>query len=450
MNCGPGMMQETRNRILIVQGRVPKRCARPAQTPAMTLSWRDLTSIGISSRVVRAAGEPLPTPLGARPHIGAAVARGAVRGQAGPVRSSGRHALRQTGRRGRRVEALCRHLSRVGLDGVLADLDRAGVPAHPPGEAAGDGFTWDEPDREDRAWWPQGVASTRSGRVLRVAWSARRARGRTPGSRVSVVDRSDPDHPRYRHVLLVTARGWPRRSLGRSLGPVPVHAGGIALLGDLLYVADTIAGVRVFRLTDVLRVPRPDAAPGPGLRAVARALGRRLTGGDAAHGYDHVLPQALALRVPLLAGTARLRYSFLSVGRVEGQLSLVVGEYRRAGAGSPRLVRYALDEATGLPLVGRAGRCAPLEVHDGQPPRMQGVAVHGSTWYVSASAGADRAGDLHVGAPGAFRRHRGVLPPGPEDLDWSHPGQELWCATEHPGRRWVFPVDAARWPGPGG
>ncbi len=330
--------------------------------------------------------------------------------------------LRATGRRERRVERLSRRLLRTGFDGLLDDLDRVATPCAVPGRAAGDGFTWEPRDADDRWWWPQGVAATRSGRVLVVSWYAKRQRGRTQGSRISVVDRTDPDHPRYRHVLLVTAR---RRPLV-SVGAVPVHAGGIAVLGDLLYVADTLAGVRVFRLSDVLRT-RP---------------------GRTARGYEHVLPQALALRVPLLSGTARLRYSFLSVGQVEGRLSLVAGEYRRAGAGSPRLVRYLLDPATGLPAFGADGRCPPVEVHEGQPPRMQGAAVHGSTWYVTASAGADRAGDLHVGAPGAFRRHRGVLPAGPEDLDWSRPGQELWCATEHPGRRWVFPVDAGRWPGP--
>ena len=337
--------------------------------------------------------------------------------------TTGRHALRQSGWRGTRIEALCRRLPRIGLTGVLEELDRAATPGRPPGAAAGDGFTWDAADAEDRAWYPQGVATTRGGEVLLVSWYARRGRlGRTPGSRITVVDRGDPDRPRYRHVLLVTAR---RRPL-RGLGAVPVHAGGVAVLGDLLYVADTVAGVRVFRLADVLRAPRRGGAGG----------------------HDLVLPQALALRVPLVTGTGRLRFSFLSVGRVAGELSLVAGEYRRAGAGSPRLVRYPLDEATGLPLLGADGRCAPAEVHEGQPPRMQGVAVHGSTWWVSASAGEDRAGDLHVGAPGAFRRHRGVLPPGPEDLDWSRPGHQLWCATEHPGRRWVFPVDAGRWPGP--
>ena len=76
---------------------------------------------------------------------------------------------------------------------------------------------------------------------------------------------------------------------------------------------------------------------------------------------------------------------------------------------------------------------------------MQGVAVHGSTWYVSASSGEGNPGDLHVGVPGRMHRHRGVLPTGPEDVDWSRPGEELWCLTEWPGRRWVFPIDVRRW-----
>jgi hypothetical protein len=78
---------------------------------------------------------------------------------------------------------------------------------------------------------------------------------------------------------------------------------------------------------------------------------------------------------------------------------------------------------------------------------MQGAAVHGSTWFVTASAGEDVGGDLYVGAPGAWVRHRRVLPPGPEDLAWSVPGQELWCVSEWPGRRWVFPVATSPWRG---
>ena len=323
-------------------------------------------------------------------------------------------ALTPVRRRERRVDALAHRLPRVGLAGVLQALDRQALPCDVPGDAARDGLTWDDHDRDDRDWVPQGVVSTGDGDVLLVAWYARRRFGWTPGSRVTVVDRSDPARPRYGHVLLTAPR-----PLG-VLGRVPVHVGGIAVLGGLLYVADTRAGVRVFRLDDVLRVDGP----------------RR-----GARGHRHVLPQLL--RLSAARGRDPLRFSFLWAGDVDGRLSLLVGEYGRKGS-APRLVRYPLDPGTGLPETGPDGRCTPLEVHERQPLRMQGVAVDGGTWFVSASSGEGRPGDLHVGRPGSWTRHRGVLPTGPEDLDRDDTGR-LWCATEWPGRRWVFSIDPGAW-----
>ena len=312
---------------------------------------------------------------------------------------------------------------RAGLDGVLADLDRAGEPCPVPGEAAGNGFTWDAVDRDDPNWWPQGVASVRSGDVLIVSWYAKgRGPGGAGGTRISVVDLTDRDHPRYRHVLLLAPRRLPWFP---TMGTVRVHAGGIAVCGDLLYVADTVLGVRIFHLGDVTRVHRSRRS-----------------------GHTYVLPQLTTFRVPLGSGRGRLRHSFLSTGDVAGRPNLVVGEYRRKG-GSPRLARYPLDPGTCLPAVDDSGRVAPLAVHERQPDRMQGAAVHGSSWWVTASAGEGVAGDLYVGSPGEWVRHRGVLPTGPEDLGWSRPGEELWCVSEWPGRRWVFTVDTRRRPGAG-
>jgi hypothetical protein len=114
------------------------------------------------------------------------------------------------------------------------------------------------------------------------------------------------------------------------------------------------------------------------------------------------------------------------------------------------LARYPLDAESGLPAADGHGWMAPLEVHEAQPPRMQGAAVHGTTWFLTASAGEDVPGDLYVGGPGSWVRHRGVLPTGPEDVAWSHAGEELWCVTEWPGRRWVFPVATGRWRPPEG
>ncbi len=341
-------------------------------------------------------------------------------------------AVRRRRSTARLVDRLATAGGRVGVGDLLGDLDRRGEHAEVPGEAAGRGFTWDETDRADRRWWPQGVACLRGADVLLVSWYAKRDRLlRSPGTRITLVDRSHADAPRYRHVLLVAPRRWPGTPPTRA---VRVHAGGIAVVGDVLYVADTLMGVRVFRLADVLRAPARRSAAG----------------------HDVVLPQAMALRAPLglsrllpwrRGAPRRLRFSFLSVGRADDGPTLVVGEYCRAAERPPRLVRYALDPGSGLPVTDDRGRAVPLAVHEDQPRRMQGAAVHGPDWFVTASAGPEKPGDLYTGAPGAWVRHRGVLPPGPEDLDWSRPGEELWCVSEWPGRRWVFPVATGRWRG---
>ena len=352
------------------------------------------------------------------------------------------YALAATRPRATLIDRLSRRLPRVGLDGVLGDLDRTAEPCPVPGAAAGPGYTWDAADRSDASWWPQGIAGIRSGDVLLVSWYARR-RGLHPGpgSRISVLDRTNPAGPRYRHVLLVA----PHRRFGvPGIRAVRVHAGGIAVHGNVLHVADTLFGVRLFDLADVLRVPRrPDRAPGSSVRRWMDRLGRSLRGFGAS-GYDYVLPQSMALRVPLTAGSRRLRHSFLSVGSVGGRPNLVVGEYRRAADAPPRLVRYPLDGTSGMPALDRSGRLRPIEVHEDQPRRMQGAAVHDSTWFVTASSGEGVNGDLYVGAPEAWVRSRRVLPPGPEDLGWSRPGEELWSVSEWPGQRWIFPIATDR------
>ena len=346
------------------------------------------------------------------------------------------HVLRVGRRRDRAIASLTGRLERVGLDGVLADLDRDAVPAQVPGSAVRAGWSWDAADADDPGWVPQGVACARAGEVLLVSWYAPRRRLlRTAGSRVSVVDVRDPQRVRYRHVLLVRPRR-PASLLG--LGRVPVHAGGLAVVGDLLYVADTRAGVRVFRLDDIARADTrrlPSDLPGSG---AWRGLRARRSGGDGS--AAPVLPELVRVRQGALPGQDRFRWSFIGTARTGGRLELVVGEYGRKGT-TPRLARYPLDQATGQPALDASGRWTPVEVHQRQPHRMQGVALDGSTWVLSSSTGEGNPGDLYVGAPGSFVRHRGVLPTGPEDLDWARPGEQLWCVTEWPGRRWLFTVD---------
>lgn len=296
-------------------------------------------------------------------------------------------------------------LERVGLDGVLARGGRRARWAAMPGAAVdgGRGIRWPWAEQRDRSWWPQGVDVRNVDRrgldgraeVVAVSWHHAVA-GVDDAARVTFIDLRDAKHPRFTHVLLVDAQ----------LRPIPIHAGGIAWSGDSLLVADTFGGLRHFDLRDIARV-RP-----------------RLMG------CDHVLPQSGGYEATTAEGERRMRYSFVSLEHGQAGPVVVAGEYR-PGADA-RLVRLPLD-----------GDGAAGELHAAGLYRMQGVCVVDGTWYITTSNGHSRGGDLWVGKPGELARHKGVLPPGPEDLAREPGTGRLWSASEHPGSRWVFRIDPA-------
>ncbi|MCK5891385.1 hypothetical protein [Aeromicrobium sp.] len=340
-------------------------------------------------------------------------------------------ALRLVHRPGRPLRARPR---RVGLEDVLARLDRTGAWTDAPGEAAGRAFRWDARDVETSWWYPQGVTArldpagpsakdtSPERRVLLTSWYGHGGLGHVLlGSRISVVDLDAEPVPRYGHVRLVQER----RVLGvPALRSVPVHAGGLAWYGDHLFVAASGGGLRIFRPADVQR-----------LRSRLRGRGTR-----------HVLPQVGAYEARADAGVRGMVYSFISLERGPDTDHLVAGEYGRQGSGRHRLLRFPLDRSTGLLKVDAEGVARPVEGADGVP-RMQGATIVDGTWFVTASSGEGNPGDLWVGRPGALQRHRSVLPTGPEDLT-SWPGtRDLWTLTEWPGRRWVLRLDGARWSG---
>lgn len=319
---------------------------------------------------------------------------------------------------------------KVGLSGVLADLNRAADRVDVPSSVAADGLRWEEHDVRSRRWYPQGIttsadaygadpsAGTFDGRqVLMTSWYGHGVVGRLfLGTRISVVDVTESDVPRYRHVLLAA----PVKRMGLHwLRPVRVHAGGIVWYGRHLFVAGSSGGIRVFRLDDIVRVRN-----------------RWRT-----KGYRYVLPQLTRYTADHDDGVLPMTYSFMSLDRAGEVDHLVAGEYGRAG-GSHRLVRYALDRGTELLHTGEREVAEPVEMFERQIPRMQGAALVDGTWVVTASTGKGNPGDLWVGVPDAFVRRRGVLPTGPEDITYWPQRRQFWTLTEWPGRRWVYAIDA--------
>lgn len=333
---------------------------------------------------------------------------------------------------------------RVGLGGVLDDLNREARPTSVPGLAVSWGFRPDEQDSLSRRWWPQGITTSAdaavqpdgafAGRqlVLTSAYS-KRLGGYGKGARITVHDVTEPADVRYRHVLLVEPH------LGRSgrveLRPVPVHAGGIVWHRDHVYVAGTRRGLVSCRLDDVMRVP-----PGGELDRVG-------VEDDAVHafGYRYVLPVGSGYDAGTVPGHEPLRYSFLSLAHRGDDPELVVGEYGKA-ATTTRLSRFALDPLSGLLRADDDGTVRPCALDTGIG-HMQGATVVDGRWYLSTSAGPFRMGTLWSGSPGdppgAARPHRFAMPVGPEDLAYRPGTDELWSLTEYPGHRYVFAMNRA-------
>ncbi len=243
------------------------------------------------------------------------------------------------------------------------------------------GFQWDPEDSRSKEWYPQGVDG-RGHRVL-VSWYSKT----TGAARLSV---ADTRAGRYGHVALVGADG----------APVKTHAGGLAWREDLLYVADTKGGLRLFDL-------------------------RRFAGAT--------LPQAGWYR----ATGAAQRFSYASVDEAAG--ALLVGEYLDKLPGA-QLVRWPF--APGGLLAQEAAGNAWVTAHS----NLQGAVVAGNQLLMAASNGKTLPGSL-TASPFAERAERRRWATGGEDL--ASVGGEILSVTEHPDlpfplprRRTVFRASA--------
>ncbi|GAA2155559.1 hypothetical protein GCM10009844_42810 [Nocardioides koreensis] len=332
---------------------------------------------------------------------------------------------------------------RVGLDGVLDDLDRRARRGLAPGLAARHALTWDREDRRTTRWWPQGISSSSDAsetetvggrRVVVVSWYAKESDGEAPqGSRLTFLDL---DTRRYRHVLLVTPTPTPATDGSVRLEPLRVHAGGLVWCGPWLHVAATGRGFLTCHVDDLLHVPDEMASGDTSRLAVD---GDRVS----SFGYRYLLPVRLAHRAGTEEGHERLRYSCLSLDRSTTPPELLVGEYGR-GDKTRRLARFALAADSLLPAVDEDGLSRPRVLDERGVPGTQGAVVVGGDWFLTVSHGPMKPGSVYVGRPGAFRRRRWATPMGPEDLTYWPSTDTLWSVTEHPRRRWIFAMRRSR------
>ena len=307
----------------------------------------------------------------------------------------------------------------IGSTGVAAVLAHANRNMKSKGAAAALGsmrpkppewYAFDDKDEATADWYPQGLTCGEDSGAIGVpvflaSWYFKPVSGER-GIRVSFVS---PKSLKYQHALLVEAKP------DGSYGPIDIHAGGIACHGDLLYVADTTRGLRVFDLNHLLDLRTAQNDLGD-----AHRIGRQ-GGKFHAFGYRYLIPQTDFWRV----AQAGPRFSFVSIDRSGGTPLLITGEYREKDSGG-WVARWDLD------LTGGEPGDAFVMGH----PKIQGAISWGGKWYLSQAADSTANGKLLVHSGSTLQTR--PFPIGPEDLTVQ--GGKLWSITEFKDKRVIFGV----------
>jgi len=311
---------------------------------------------------------------------------------------------------------LAEEIGSTGVEALLAQANRTGVRRGAAGAMGAmrprpaEWYAFDAKDQDTADWYPQGLTcGEESGSigvpVFVASWYFKPEAGER-GARVSFFS---PRTLRYQHALLVAAKP------DGTYGPIDIHAGGIAIDGGLLYVADTVRGLRVFDLGKVLDLRTAQNDLGDPTR-----IGRH-DGRFHAFGYRYVIPQTDLWQVARKGP----KFSFVSIDRSGATDRLITGEYRENDPGG-----WVASWNLGF----SGGR--PQEAFVMGHPKIQGAISHGGKWYLSQAAGANANGKLLVYADG--KPEIRPFPVGPEDLTVQ--GGKLWSLTEFRNRRVIFGV----------
>jgi hypothetical protein len=332
------------------------------------------------------------------------------------------------------IDAYPASLQRVTLGDITGDLNRtatkvATVPGNPPGLQ--DAWMWQSGDESVTYWTPQGVTgsfdATSSGvvnarKLVLVSWYYTLANdaGSTAdkGVRIAIVDVTDPAAVAYRFALLVTPTAT-------GFDAVKVHAGGLAWVGDRLYVPISNSGFRVFDLSRILK-----------LTGTADSLGPDGNGTYNAYGYAYAIPEVE--RYTIGNAACAPRFSFVALDR--GGSSLISGEYDAASIRG-RLYRWPLSPSGTLEQTS-SGRVVPVAAWFLGESHIQGAIGIGSTYWLSSSRPAAGAGELDRLSEAAATVRLGWND-SPEDLAYDPQGAAIWSLSEGINSRYLFSVALA-------
>jgi len=336
------------------------------------------------------------------------------------------------------IDQLPTSLARVTLAEVAVDLNRAATritAAQLPGSAPGvrNAYRWESGDEAVAYWIPQGITGSFDGvapgtvagrKLVLVSWYYSQADD--PGStvdkgvRIAIVDVTNPAAAAYRFALLVEPTFDGTRASFRA---VPVHAGGLAWIGDRLYVPVTGSGFRVFDLSRILR-----------LDGVDDRIGLDASGLYHAHGYRYAIPQ---IATYASTGACAPRFSFVALDRSSRPPSLISGEYDATSVAG-RLYRWPLAADGSLQRTDRGRVIADGAWFSGESHIQGGIALD-ETFWLSSSQPAGGAGALYrarVDTPSTTLGWSDT----PEDLAFDPQASSMWSVSEGLDARYVFEV----------
>ncbi|NXY95033.1 hypothetical protein HYE82_11615 [Streptomyces sp. BR123] len=367
------------------------------------------------------------------------------------------------------VQDLLDQGNRVAKTGASCTADPFGTGDNGTVLAPARKLCWDSGDADTQEWIPQGITGVSDAQADEL-WGTRKPlvtswydKAGARGVRLSFLDPEtpvpgDPDGRRYRHVLLVEPY---YNSYGNaSYRAVDVHAGGIAWYKYHLYVADTLNGLRVFDLRDILDLnPDRDASVDDttldGLKSNVRDETRigRQSNVYYSHTYRYVLPQVASYKFAAAQGntsagtcvaTGAPKASYISIDRSDTAApALIMGEYCDSDTDHPekgRVGALPIDDATGL-LKTTGGVVAATSAYHLPRDLTQGAARYEGTYYFNRSW-TDHSGSLRRATVTGGRLvdlgDNITNAVGPEDLYLEHgqsvPGggtRYLWSLTEH-------------------
>ncbi|KAL8659787.1 MAG: hypothetical protein Q9202_006937 [Teloschistes flavicans] len=324
------------------------------------------------------------------------------------------------------IKALDDALNNVSVDEVVADANHEMT-------ITGGKYKWptkkDDNEFENESWYPQGISSSvdagdakyNMNHLFLVSWYAKK--NEEKGVRISFINTS-VSPPKYRQVLLVEPTGTSSKP---SFKTVHVHAGGIAWYGNLLYVADTNNGVRIFDVDHIWKIEDCDGA------------GRK--GSDfCAYGYRYVMPQ---VRRYTSSGDPKdhdYTYSCLALDRTSTPAAIVFGEYYHAADGDySRTTRFDLDATSHLLKVNSDNIATASKVFLHGNHRVQGAITVNGRYYLSQSNGDDDSDIIGFTPGGGNAKVYDVLHyPGSEDLTYDKGTDTLWTLTEKTGGRYII------------